>query len=72
MRRRCRWSNCTAPCVIVAATINGDVISRGAMLALQIERIEVLVGQENWPSGSASISAIHCRVSLVIAEARPA
>jgi HD-GYP domain-containing protein (c-di-GMP phosphodiesterase class II)/DNA-binding CsgD family transcriptional regulator len=64
-----RWSGCTANATDVAATITDDVAGRGAMLALQIERIEVLVTPEELALRMASISAIHCEVSSVIAEA---
>ena len=64
-----RWSGCTANATDVAATIGDDVAGRGAMLALQIERIEVLVTPEELALRMASISAIHCEVSSVIGEA---
>jgi hypothetical protein len=64
-----RWSGCTANATDVAATISDDVVGRGAMLAGQIERIEVLVSPEELALRLASISAIHCEVSSVIAEA---
>ncbi len=64
-----RWSGCTANATDVAATISDDVVGRGAMLASQIERIEVLVRLEELPLRMASISAIHCEVSSAIAEA---
>src|SRR5260370_1338371 len=41
-----RWSGCTANATDVAATISDDVVGRAAMLAGQIERIEVLVSPE--------------------------
>ena len=62
-----RWSGCTANATDVAATISDDVVGRGAMLASQIERIEVLVRPEELPLRLTSISAIHCVVSSVIA-----
>lgn len=64
-----RWSGCTANATDVAATISDDVTGRGAMLALQIERIEVLVTPEELALQMTRISAIHCEVSSVIAEA---
>jgi HD-GYP domain-containing protein (c-di-GMP phosphodiesterase class II) len=64
-----RWSGCTANATDVAATISDDVVGRGAMLASQVERIEVLVRHEELPLRLTSISAIHCEVSSVIAEA---
>ncbi len=64
-----RWSGCTANATDVAATISDDVDGRGAMLASQMERIEVLVRPEELPLRLTSISAIHCEVSSVIAEA---
>jgi HD-GYP domain-containing protein (c-di-GMP phosphodiesterase class II)/DNA-binding CsgD family transcriptional regulator len=64
-----RWSGCTANATDVAATISDDVVGRGAMLAWQIERIEVLVSPEELALRLTSISAIHCEVSSVIAEA---
>ncbi len=64
-----RWSGCTANATDVAATISDDVEGRGAMLAAQMERIEVLVRPEELPLRLTSISAIHCEVSSVIAEA---
>ncbi len=63
-----RWSGCTANATDVAATISDDVVGRGAMLASQIERIEVLVRPEELPLRLTGISAIHCEVSSVIAE----
>jgi HD-GYP domain-containing protein (c-di-GMP phosphodiesterase class II)/DNA-binding CsgD family transcriptional regulator len=64
-----RWSGCTANAVDVAATISDDVVGRGAMLALQIERIEVLVSPEELALRLTGISGIHCEVSSIIAEA---
>ncbi len=64
-----RWSGCTANATDVAATISDDVIGRGAMLASQIDRIEVLVRPEELPLRLTSITAIHCEVSSVIADA---
>jgi len=64
-----RWSGCTANATEVAATISDDVLGRGAMLAGQIERIEVLVSPEQLALRLPGISAIHCEVSSVIAEA---
>lgn len=64
-----RWSGCTANATDVAATISDDVVGRGAMLAGQIERIEVLVSPEELALRLIGISAIHCEVSSVIAEA---
>lgn len=64
-----RWSGCTANAADVAATISDDFVGRGAMLAGQIDRIEVLVSPEELALRLASISAIHCEVSSVIAEA---
>ena len=64
-----RWSGCTANATDVAATISDDVVGRGAMLASQIDRIEVLVRPEELPLRLTSITAIHCEVSSVIADA---
>lgn len=64
-----RWSGCTANATDVAATISDDVVGRGAMLAGQIERIEVLVSPDKLALRLASISAIHCEVSSVISMA---
>ena len=64
-----RWSGCTANAADVAATISDDVAGRGAMLAAQIERVEVLVRPEELPLRLTSIMAIHCEVSSVIADA---
>jgi HD-GYP domain-containing protein (c-di-GMP phosphodiesterase class II)/DNA-binding CsgD family transcriptional regulator len=64
-----RWSGCTANATDVAATISDDVVGRGAMLAWQIERIEVLVSPEELALRLTGISAIHCEVSSVIADA---
>ncbi|MGA3158877.1 MAG: HD domain-containing phosphohydrolase [Steroidobacteraceae bacterium] len=64
-----RWSGCTANATDVAATISDDVIGRGAMLAGQFERIEILVSPEQLALRLPGISAIHCEVSSVIAEA---
>ena len=63
-----RWAGCTANATDVAATISDDVVGRGAMLAGQVERIEVLVSPEDLARRLTGISAIHCEVSSVIAE----
>jgi len=62
-----RWSGCTANATEVAGTISDDVIGRGAMLAGDTERIEVLVSREELALRLTSISAVHCEVSSVIA-----
>lgn len=64
-----RWSGCTANATDVAATISDDVVGRGAMLAGQMERIEVLVSPEELALRFTNISAIHCEVSSIIAAA---
>lgn len=63
-----RWSGCTANAADVAQTISDDVAGRAAMLALQTDRIHLLVAPESLPQRVGEISAIHCEVSAVIAE----
>jgi HD-GYP domain-containing protein (c-di-GMP phosphodiesterase class II) len=63
-----RWSGCTANAAEVSQTIGDDVQGRAAMLALQVERIGILVPAELLPSRVAEISAIHCEVSSIVAQ----
>ncbi len=64
-----RWSGCTANAADVAATVADDVEGRAAMLALQPERVPLLVAAVDLPARVRAISAIHCEVSAVIADA---
>jgi HD-GYP domain-containing protein (c-di-GMP phosphodiesterase class II)/DNA-binding CsgD family transcriptional regulator len=64
-----RWSGCTANAGDVAATVADDVEGRAAMLALQPERVHLLVAPADLPARVRAISAIHCEVSAMIAEA---
>ena len=63
-----RWSGCTANASEVAETISDDVQGRAAMLALQVERVRILVAAELLPDRVAEISAIHCEVSSIVAQ----
>jgi HD-GYP domain-containing protein (c-di-GMP phosphodiesterase class II) len=63
-----RWSGCTANAVEVAQTVSDDVQGRAAMLALQVERVQILVAAELLPDRVAAISAIHCEVSGIVAQ----
>jgi len=63
-----RWSGCTANAADVAQTISDDVSGRAAMLALQMDKIQLLVPPESLPERIGTISAIHCEVSAVIAD----
>ena len=63
-----RWSGCTANASEVAETISDDVQGRAAMLALQVERVQILVAAELLPDRVAEISAIHCEVSSIVAQ----
>ncbi len=63
-----RWSGCTANASEVAETISDDVQGRAAMLALQVERVGILVAAESLPARVAEISAIHCEVSSIVAQ----
>jgi HD-GYP domain-containing protein (c-di-GMP phosphodiesterase class II) len=63
-----RWSGCTANASEVAQTIADDVQGRAAMLALQVERVGLLIAPELLPNRVAEISAIHCEVSSIVAQ----
>ena len=62
-----RWSGCTGNASFVAETIDDDVDGRAAMLALQLEKINVLVPPGLLASRVSEISSIHCEVSSLIA-----
>ena len=63
-----RWSGCTANAADVAETVSDDVQGRAAMLALQLERVRLLIAPELLPDRVAAISAIHCEVSSIVAQ----
>ena len=63
-----RWSGCSANASLVAATIADDVRGRAAMLALQTDRIDVLVPAAELSARITAISSINCEVSGIVAE----
>ncbi len=63
-----RWSGCTANAMEVSETIGDDVDGRAAMLALQIDRVDILVAPQFIRERVARISAIHCEVSSIVAQ----
>ncbi|MET3119863.1 hypothetical protein AAKU64_004110 [Undibacterium sp. GrIS 1.8] len=63
-----RWSGCTANAMEVSSVISDDVEGRAAMLAMQFERISILVAPEFVHDQVARIAAIHCEVSSLIAQ----
>lgn len=63
-----RWSGCTANAPDIAATMSDDVIGRAAMLALQFDRIDLLVPPQDIAARAARSAAIHCEVSSLVAE----
>lgn len=62
-----RWAGCTANASDVAEVIQDDVDGRAAMLALQLEKIELLAPLESLQQKITTTTAIHCEVSSVIA-----
>lgn len=63
-----RWSGCTANAAEITATLGDDVSGRAAMLALQFDKIELLVPQADIADRAAQVSAIHCEVSQLVAD----
>lgn len=63
-----RWSGCTANAMEVSSVISDDVEGRAAMLAMQVERISILIVPELVNDRISRISAIHCEVSSLVAQ----
>ncbi len=63
-----RWSGCTANASEIATTMSDDVSGRAAMLALQYDKIELLVPMQNVAAHAQLVSSIHCEVSSLVAE----
>jgi HD-GYP domain-containing protein (c-di-GMP phosphodiesterase class II) len=64
-----RWVGCTANASDVSAAIADDVLGRGAVLALRRQDMGLLISPHKVDHHTRKISAIHCEVSVVIAQA---
>ena len=64
-----RWVGCTANASEVSAAITDDVLGRGALLALRQEDVCFLISPNQVARKSQEISAIHCEISVIIAQA---
>jgi HD-GYP domain-containing protein (c-di-GMP phosphodiesterase class II) len=63
-----RWSGCTANAPDIAATLSDDVHGRAAMLALQFDKITLLVPPQDIAAHATLSASIHCEVSSLVAE----
>lgn len=64
-----RWVGCTANASDVSAAITDDVLGRGAVLALRPQDVGLLISPHKVDHHTRTFSAIHCEVSVVIAQA---
>lgn len=64
-----RWVGCTANASDVAIAISDDVLGRGALLALRPQDVQLLVAPNRTAHHTSAISAVHCEVAVLIAQA---